>query len=416
MNRFLRLMGFNPEVHSLRNEVIAGLTIFLVMAYILALAPSTLVGIMKGVSIEQIFTSTALACAIGSLLMAFIGRVPVAIGPAVGVLFIGVNTVGGTMGYTMQFVLTAVLIEGVIFLVLSVTGLRQAIVESLPDNLKRAIALGIGLFIASLGFKNAGMLESDGLFGFLDNMVNPDHQLFCIGIVIAGFFLIRKVPGAMLYAIVITTLIGIPMGVTKIEGVFSVPELPSDLVLSFSFDKVFTVDMFALVMSLLILDIFDTIGSAIGVMSVAGLMRKNGRVPRMTQVLVSDSLATIAGSCIGMTTCTSYVESASGAAEGGRTGVTPFVVALCFFVSVFFAPIFIAIPNAATGPVLVLVGTLLFLSRQINTTDPVEFIPCFLTVIMMPLSGSIFDGIVLGVLVYAVLSSFRSIFHDKVLK
>lgn len=415
MKRFYKLLGFNPAVHSMRNEVFAGLTTFLVMAYILALAPSVLGDVFPGVTQGQLFTITALSCALGTLLMAFIGRVPAAIGPAVGALLLSSDSVTGEMGYSMSFVLTAVLIEGVLFLIMSFTGLRQVIVESLPDNLKRAISIGIGLFIASLGFKNAGMLDNGGLFGMLDSLELPANQLFCIGIVITGILMKRKVSGAMFFGIIITTLIGIPMGVTTFDGFLSMPESPTPLAFQFTTDNILSVDMFVVVMSLLVLDIFDTMGSAIGVMSVAGLIRRNGRVPRMSHIFISDSLATILGACMGMTTCTTYVESASGAAEGGKTGMMSLVVSLCFFFSIFFAPLFLAIPNAATGPVLVLVGTVIFISRQLDTTDPVELIPCFLTIIIMPLNGSIFDGIVLGVLIYAFLNSFRSIFREKLL-
>lgn len=416
MNRFYTLLGFNPTIHSLRNEIVAGLTTFLVMVYILALTPNVLQGIVNDITAQQMFTVTALACAAGSLLMAFVARVPIGVGPAVGVLFLAANSVTNMMGYSFSFVLTAVCLEGVLFLIMSLTGLRQAIVESLPENLKRAIALGIGLFIASLGFKNCGIFEHDGLFGLLDNLMMPSHQLFCIGLILTGVMITKKVPGAMLFGIVITTLIGIPLGVTKFDGIMSMPESPMPLVFHFAPDQILTTDMFVVVTSLLVLDIFDTVGSAIGVMSIAGHINKRGRVPRMTRIFIADSLSTIIGSCLGLTTCTSYVESASGAAEGGKTGMTALVVSLCFFVSLFFSPIFLAIPPAATGPVLVLVGVILFGARQIETHDPVELIPCFLTIIVMPVSGSIFDGVVLAIIVYGFLSTFKSIVIEGIFK
>lgn len=416
VNRFYSLLGFNPNINSLRNEIVAGLTTFLVMVYILALAPNILHGVVNDITAQQMFTVTALACAMGSLLMAFIARVPIGVGPAVGGLFLAANSVTNLMGYSFSFVLTAVFIEGLLFLIMSLTGLRQAIVESLPDNLKRAIALGIGLFIASLGFKNCGIFENDGLFGLLDNLTMPTHQLFCIGLILTGIMIMRKVPGAMLFGIIITTLIGIPMGVTKIDGIMSIPASPMPVVLHFAPDQILTADMFVVVTSLLVLDIFDTVGSAIGVMSIAGHINKRGRVPRMSQIFIADSLSTIVGSCMGLTTCTSYVESASGAAEGGKTGMTALVVSLCFFVSLFFSPLFLAIPPAATGPVLVLVGVILFGARQVDTHDPVELIPCFLTIIVMPVSGSIFDGVVLGIVVYGFLSSFRSILFEGIFR
>lgn len=311
------------------------------------------------------------------------------------------------MGYTWQFALTAVFIEGLIFIVLTITNLREAIVNAIPATLKNAIGAGIGLFIAFIGLQNAGIVvNNDATLVSLGEITSGSALLSLIGLVITSVLVIKNVRGGLLIGILVTTIIGIPMGLTEYSGLISTPHSISDIFCKFEWDHVFTLDMLVVVFTFLFIDMFDTIGTLVGVCTKANIIEPNGRIPRIKEAFMSDAIATTVGACIGTSTTTTYVESASGVAQGGRTGLTAFAVAACFAISLFFSPIFLAIPAAATAPVLVIVGLFMMSPiKNIPFDDYAESIPAFITIVMMPLVYSISDGILLGMISYVVLNA-----------
>ena len=311
------------------------------------------------------------------------------------------------MGYTWQFALTAVFIEGLIFIVLTVTNLREAIVNAIPATLKNAIGAGIGLFIAFIGLQNAGIVvNNDATLVSLGEITSGSALLSLIGLVITSVLVIKNVRGGLLIGILVTTIIGIPMGLTEYSGFMSMPHSISDIFCKFEWDHVFTLDMLVVVFTFLFIDMFDTIGTLVGVCTKANIIEPNGRIPRIKEAFMSDAISTTVGACIGTSTTTTYVESASGVAQGGRTGLTAFAVAVCFAISLFFSPIFLAIPAAATAPVLVIVGLFMMSPiKNIPFDDYAESIPAFITIVMMPLVYSISDGILLGMISYVVLNA-----------
>lgn len=398
-----KLFGYNRKVTTVRTEVVAGITTFLTMAYILAVNPSILgaTGMDKG----ALFTSTALASAVATLLMATLAKLPFALAPGMGLNAFFAYTVCLTMGYSWQFALTAVLIEGVIFIVLTLTNLREAIVDLIPDSLKKAISVGIGLFIAFIGLQNAGIIiKNEATLVGLGEITSGAPLLGLMGIMITSVLLILRVKGSLLVGILLTTLIGIPMGVSQYGGCFSSPPSIEPILFKFEFQNIFTKDMLIIVLAFLFVDMFDTIGTLVGVSTKAGMM-KNGKIPNARMAFLSDAIGTTVGSVLGTSTVTTYVESAAGVGEGGRTGLTAFVTALCFLIALFFSPVFLAIPGAATAPVLILVG-LMMLSpiKDINLEDYTESVPAFLCIIFMPLTYSISDGIVIGMISYVIIN------------
>ena len=311
-----------------------------------------------------------------------------------------------TMKHSWEFALTAVLIEGIIFVILSLFKVREAIFDAIPMNLKNAVSVGIGLFIAFIGLTSAGIVQQGGAILKLGDLGARPALLALIGIVIMGILLAKKVKGALLIGIIITTIIGIPMGVTKIpNGIFGLP--PSLKPVAFKFvgwDEILTGDMLIVMFTFLFVDIFDTVGTLVGVSSKANMLDKDGKLPRVSRALLADAIGTVAGACLGTSTVTTYVESASGVAEGGRTGLTSFTTACMFALALFFAPIFTIVPSAATAPALILVGLFMMSPiRKINLEDYTEAIPAFLTIIMMPLAYSIAEGIVFGMVSYVIL-------------
>ena len=395
-----KLFGFNPQKHNIKTEVMAGITTFLTMAYILAVNPSIFSNLAdKGMDTNAVFTATALAAVIGTLAMAIYAKKPFGLAPGMGLNAFFVFTVCLTMGYTWQFALTAILIEGFIFVVLTVTKVRTLIVDAIPASVKRAIGAGIGLFIAFIGLKNAGIIvENSATFVTIGDMTHGTALLGVIGIVITSVLVIKNVPGSL--------LIGIPMGVTNLTGVVDTPPSVAPIFCKFEFHNIFTIDMLIVVFTFLFIDMFDTMGTLVGVCTKAGMMRKDGRIPGLNKAFMADAIATMAGACLGASTTTTYVESASGVAQGGRTGLTAFSTAVCFAIALFFAPLFLSIPSAATTPVLVIVG-LFMLSpiKDIDLDDYAEAIPAFITIVMMPLTYSISDGILCGVISYVVINA-----------
>lgn len=408
MKKFLRIFGFRKEVHSLRTEVFSGFSTFIVMAYILALAPSAFEGVggdENPFPVNALFTSIALVSALSCFIMGVWARRPLCVAPGVGLLFFFTSTVCTTMGYTWQFALTAVFLEGVLFSLLSLTGLRTFVVETIPLSLRSSIGVGVGFFLASLGLKNANMLDSGSAILSLASMVSePSKQLLAICVLLAGVLIILKVHGAIFISIIASTLIGIPMGLTHFDELIKLPENPAPLLWQMEWsENVWSVDMLVCVISILFLDVFDTIGTTIGILNNTELTRNNGRVSGMGRILQCDAVASMLSGIFGTTTCTSYLESAAGVAEGGRTGVTPIVAGFCFLLALLFSPVFLAIPASVTGAILLIVSVKMFTAvRHINFSDPVESIPSVLTILVMAIVGSISDGIVVGVLTYAV--------------
>ena len=399
-----KLFGFDPAKNKIRTEVLAGITTFLTMSYILAVNPNMFA--MCGMPANSVFTATALAAIVGTLVMAFWAKLPFALAPGMGLNAFFVFSVCLGMGHTWQFALTAILIEGFIFVLLTVTNLREAIVNAIPVTLKNAIGAGIGLFIAFIGLQNAGLVvNNDATLVALGDITQGSALLAIIGIIITGVLVTKNVPGSLLIGILITTVVGIPMGLTNYGGLVSMPASLDPIFMQFQWEEVLSMNMVVIVFTFLFVDMFDTIGTLVGVATKANMMQPDGKIPKIKQAFMADAIATIAGACFGTSTTTTYVESASGVAQGGRTGLTAFTVAICFGVSLLFSPIFLAIPSAATAPVLILVG--LFMMSPIKLIDFDRFsesIPAFICVVMMPLTYSISDGIMLGMISYVILN------------
>ena len=400
-----KLFGFDSTKTTIRTEIVAGITTFLTMSYILAVNP-TMFGELDGMPVGSVFTSTALAAIVGCLAMAFVGKLPFGLAPGMGLNAFFVYSVCMGMGYSWQFALTAVLIEGLIFIVLTLTNLREAIVNAIPMSLRNAIGAGIGLFIAFIGLKSAGVVVADGAtLVALGDVTSGSALLAFIGLVITGFMYSRNVPGAILLGIIITMVIGIPLGVTEFKGIVSAPESIAPIFCQFEFDKIFSVDMLVVVFTFFFIDMFDTVGTLVGVCTKAKMMDENGNIYRVKQAFMADSIATTAGALLGTSTTTTYVESAAGVAQGGRSGLTALVVGGCFVIAMFFSPLFLSIPSAATAPALIIVGLLMAEQiKNVNFDDFSESIPAFVCMLMMPLTYSISNGILIGMITYVLMN------------
>lgn len=410
MRKIAKIFGFNSSQHSLRTEVFAGISTFIVMAYILALAPKAFEGVggtADPFPTAALFTATALVSAVSTFLMAVYAKRPLAVAPGVGLLFFISGTVCMQMGYSWHFALTAILLEGVLFTVLAFSRLRYLIMESIPLSLRSATAVGVGLFLASLGLKSAGMTDSGAAIVSLASIVTePEKQLFAICVMLSGVLIVYRVKGAIFLSIIASTILGIPLGLTRFDEVMTIPESPAPLFMQMEWSEdIFSIDMFVCVVSIFFLDVFDTIGTVSGVLSNTNLSRSNGRISRMSHIFQVDAISSMLSGLMGTTTCTSYLESAAGVAEGGRTGVPSLVTAICFLFALFFSPIFLAIPPVVTGAILLVVSFHMFAAiKHINFTNPVEAIPSVLVILVMAIIGSISDGIVVGVITYAVLN------------
>ena len=400
-----KLFGFDSTKTTVRTEIVAGVTTFLTMSYILAVNP-TMFGELDGMPVGSVFTSTALAAIVGCLAMAFVGKLPFGLAPGMGLNAFFVYSVCMGMGYSWQFALTAVLIEGLIFIVLTLTNLREAIVNAIPMSLRNAIGAGIGLFIAFIGLKSAGVVVADGAtLVALGDVTSGSALLAFIGLVITGFMYSRNVPGAILLGIIITMVIGIPLGVTEFKGIVSAPESIAPIFCQFEFDQIFSIDMLVVVFTFFFIDMFDTVGTLVGVCTKAKMLDKNGNIYRVKQAFMADSIATTAGALLGTSTTTTYVESAAGVAQGGRSGLTALVVGGCFVIAMFFSPLFLSIPSAATAPALVIVGLLMVEQiKNVDFDDFSESIPAFVCMLMMPLTYSISNGILIGMITYVLMN------------
>ena len=411
MSFLTKAFGFDPAKNTVRTELVAGLTTFLTMAYILAVNPS-IFSALPGMPGGAVFTATALSAIIATLVMAFWAKKPFALAPGMGLNAFFVFTVCLTMGHSWQFALTAVLIEGLIFVILTLTKVRVWILNAIPLSLKNAIGAGIGLFIAFIGLQNAGLIvNSDSTLVTLGDMTQGTGLLAVIGLVISCTLVMLHVRGGILLGILITAVIGMFIkdpatgeAITHFGGILSMPDSVAPIAFQFEWHRILSWDMLIVVFTFLFIDMFDTMGTVIGVAQKAGFVDEKGNLQDAEKVFMADAIGTIAGACLGTSTTTTYVESSAGVGAGGRTGLTAFAAAACFALALFFSPVFLAIPGAATAPSLIIVGMMMMQPvTRIDWTNYRESIPAFLTVILMPLAYSISDGILIGVISYVVL-------------
>jgi len=400
---------------TVRREVLAGLTTFLTMAYILAVNPGMLGVIGNGMTPGAVFTATAIASAIATIVMALAANLPVALAPGMGLNAFFAFTVVLGLGHSWQMALTAVFLEGILFLILSFFNVREAIINAIPANLKRAVAVGIGLFIALIGFSNAGIVVNDaGTIIGLGNVTGPHPLMALVGLIIIIVLYSLKVPGSILIGILGTTIISIALGIAAVPAgwsLFSIPDAP--LFFQFDFSNIFSFEFFTVFFTFLFVDIFDTVGTLMGVATQAGLIDKGGNIPRVKQALLSDAIGTVAGAALGTSTVTSYIESSAGVASGGRTGLTALTTGILFLLALVLSPLFLLVPTFATAPALIFVGFLMIAPViEIDFKDPTEGIPAFLAIVMMPFAYSIAEGIVYGLLSYTLLKAATGKFKE----
>ena len=408
MIKFLTLLGYDPAKHSVKVEMLAGLTTFLTMSYILAVNPLILceTGMDKG----AVFSATVIAAAIATLVMAFYAKMPFALASGMGINAFFAYTLVLVMGYTWQQALAAVLVEGVVFIVLTLFRVREAIVKAIPINLRYSISVGIGLFIAYIGLKNGGIIMASESTMTALAPWSATTLIAVGGIILGAVLLALKVRGALFYTILIMTIVGIPFGVTQLPENFSLISMPHSLEpiafhIDFSRFTGLDVNYIIVVLTLLFMDLFDTLGTLIGAATGAGMADpKTGRIHNLNKALMADAVGTTVGALCGTSTVTTYVESTTGILEGGRTGLTSFTVGMLFLVSLFFSPVFLMIPSAATTSALFLVGVMMLRSIvHIDFVDFTEAVPSLVTILMMPFTASISEGIVMGLLSYVFL-------------
>lgn len=402
---------------TIRTEVMAGITTFMTMSYILIVNPSILSA--TGMDFNALITATAIAAAVGTLVMAFVANYPFALAPGMGLNAFFAFVVVLQMGYSWQMALTAIFVEGIIFILLSLFNIREALFNGIPQTLKKAVGVGIGLFITFIGFQNAGIIiNDDSTLVSLGNLKSITVFLAIVGIIITALLLVKKIKGAILWGILITYLLGVIAQMTGIyavnpdlgmyslipNAIVSTPPDVSPIFFKFDFTNLFTIDFLVVIFTFLFVDLFDTLGTLIGVSSKAGFLDKDGKLPRIKGALMADAVATSVGAIFGTSTTTTYVESASGVADGGRTGLTAFTTAMLFLLALFFSPIISVIPSFATAPALIIVGLFMIENVvEINFTDYTEALPAFLTIIMMPLAYSISDGLAFGGISYVLI-------------
>ncbi len=403
MEKFFKIKEKGSTVS---REIVGGITTFLAMSYILAVNPGML-GSIAGMNFGGVFTATAVSAAIATLIMAFLANMPVALASGMGLNAFFTYTVCGQMGCSPWFALTAVLIEGVLFILLSFFGVREAIINSIPGTMKKAVAVGIGLFIALIGLNNAGIVTSANgtIIGF--NSIDLSHAtalVAIIGLIITVVLYILKVPGAILIGIAATTIIGIPFGVTTVPENFKPVSVPSaPFLFKFEWAGVLSLKFFGVFFTFLFTDIFDTIGTLMGVAEQGNLVDEKGNIPNVKGALLADAVGTVAGACLGTSTVTSFVESSSGVAAGARTGLASVVTAFFFLLALFFTPLFALVPSCATAPALIFVGFLMMQSvSKINFADITDGIPAFITILVMPFGYSISKGIAFGMIAYVI--------------
>jgi len=401
IEKYFKLKEHGTDV---RTEIIAGITTFMAMAYILIVNPAILSA--AGMDQGAVFTATALSAAVATMLTGVYAKLPFAQAPGMGLNAYFASTVVLGLGYSFEFALTAVLLEGIIFILLTLFNVREAIIDAIPNCIKQAISVGIGLFIALIGLEGAGVIiNPEGTIIGLGDITSGSGLLAIIGIIITSILVVKKVKGALFIGMLATAAIGIPMGVINLPtSIVSMPPSLEPTLFKFEFHNIFTLDMAIVLFTLLFMDMFDTIGTLVGVATKAKMLDKNGKVPNVKKALFADAIGTTFGACLGTSTVSTFVESASGVAEGGRTGLTAVTTAVMFLISLFFAPVFSVITSAVTVSTLVLVGLFMIEPiRSIDLEDFTEAIPAFLTFLIMPLAYSISDGIVFGVISYIIL-------------
>ncbi|UBM61732.1 NCS2 family permease [Candidatus Sulfidibacterium hydrothermale] len=400
---------FQLEAHktNVKTEVIAGITTFLTMAYILVVNPSILHD--AGMNTGAVFTATAIASIIGTLIMALYAKLPIAMAPGMGLNAFFAYTVVVSMGYSWEFALTAVFLEGILFILLTFFNVRELIVDAIPLSQKHAISVGIGLFIAFIGLEDAGIIVHDkATLVTLGNLGSPSALIALFGLFISALLLTLRVKGALLIGIFSSTILAVFMGKAALPDTALIQTPPSlaPTFLKFEWQHIFSTDMLIVLFTFLFVDLFDTIGTLVGVASQAGILDEKGRFPNVKKALMADAFSTTAGAMLGTSTTTAYIESAAGVAEGGRTGLTTLVVAILFILSLFLSPLFLMVPSSATAPVLILVGTFMMEPvTKISFSDYTESIPAFLAIIMMPLTYSIAEGIAFGMISYVLLKA-----------
>lgn len=404
LEKVFKLSEHNTNV---KTEIIAGITTFMTMAYILVVNVNILGE--AGMDRNAVFAATAIAAFIGCAAMALLANYPIALAPGMGLNAFFAYTVVLGMGHTWQFALCAVLIEGIIFIILTATNVREKIIDCIPPVLKHAVTAGIGLFIAFIGLANAGLVVNGSTILALGNMRDPLVLLTIVGIIIASILIAKNVKGAFLIAMLAISAIGMTLGLVDLpQGIISttVPSIKPLFLQAFSVptNEIFSLKMLVIVITFLFVDLFDTVGCLVGVASKGDLLDENGKLPKAKQALFADAIATTAGALLGTSTVTSYVESASGIGEGGRTGLTAMTTGILFLLSLFLSPLFIAVPTQATSPVLIIVGVMMASSlKEIDFNDFTNAIPAFLTLVMMPFAYSIADGIIFGIISFTVL-------------
>ena len=400
-----KLFGFDSSRMDIKTEILAGLTSFLTMSYILAVNPG-MFSMIDGMPRGAVFTTTAIVAVIGTLLIAFLAKMPFGMAPGMGPNAFFVFTVCLGMGCSWQFALTAVLIEGLILFLLTVTNLREALVNAIPDTIKKSITIGIGLFIAFIGLQNSGIVvRNESTLVGIGDLTHGSALLTLIGLAITGTLVILKTKGAMLIGILATTLIGIPMGLTHFQGVVSIPESMAPIFFKFEWSSILSVEMLVTVLSFLCIDLLCLTGTDIGVCLKTGMADKDGKIPGIKRLFIADSVGTISSSVCGTSASCVFIESTSGALQGGKSGLTSLTIAVCFIAALFFSPFFLAVPAAATAPVLIIVGTMMFSGvTELHLEELSEAIPAFITIVTMPLAYSIADGILLGVISYVILN------------
>lgn len=405
---------FKLKLHNttVRRELVAGVITFLTMSYILVVNPNILSA--AGMDRTALFTATALASVLGTLFMAFIPNLPIAQAPGMGLnSFFAFSVVIG-LGYSWQMALTAVFIQGIIFVLLTFFNIRELIVRSIPTTIKDAIPVGIGLFITFIGLQNAGIIVSDqNTMLALGAMSNPHVWVALLGLVLTGVLYYKKVHGALLIGIVAATLFALSLGLVQVPdgSLIALPPSIAPIFMQFEWNSIFTLDMLIVVFTYLFVNLFDTVGTLIGVASKIGITDDEGNFPQLRPALFADALGTMFGAMLGTSTVTSYVESASGVAAGGRTGLTSLSTAVMFALALFLAPLFLMVPASATAPALILVGLFMITSVvKINFDDMTESIPAFLTIVMMPFAFSIAQGIVFGMLSFVILKALSGQF------
>ncbi|MDU5914257.1 MAG: NCS2 family permease [Anaerococcus vaginalis] len=398
-NKIFRLKQHKTDV---KTEIMAGITTFMTMSYILAVNPQILgdAGMDKG----AVFTATIISSIIAIIIMAFYANLPFALAPGMGLNAFFTYTVVMTMGKSWKFALAAVFIEGIIFILLTFFNVREAIFNAIPRSLKTAVSVGIGLFIALIGLLNSTVIVKNDIGLGLGNLVSKESFIFFIGLLIMAVLTARKTKGALLIGIVISTIIALFTGVSKIPegGLIQLPPSLSPIFLKLDLSSAFSFEMFSVVFAFLFVDLFDTVGTLTGVATKAKMLDENGELPNASRALLADSIGTTLGSILGTSTVTTFVESATGVAEGGRTGLTALSTGFCFFLSIFFYPLITIIPAQATAAALVMVGLFMIDSIvDINFGDFTESFPAFMTIIMMPFAYSIAEGIAFGMISYA---------------